>query len=201
MSDDPNRSLISMSLRRVKKGSGSYHVRPGQTWTQTAPDLLTILEGLPILIIGGLATRLYMPERSTLDVDILVRAEDLHRAGEVLKKAGARFEGELFISENAWRLKGGQYCDVIASEDLWAQEAFANPRKGLDGQPCIDLPWLVLLKLNASRTQDLADVTRMLGVASEEDRERVRSAVKTYRPQDLDDLQSLVKLGKLESGS
>ena len=36
-----------------------------------------------------------------------------------------------------------------------------------DGLPIIDLPYLVLMKLSASRTQDLADISRMLGLADE----------------------------------
>ncbi|MHB8515300.1 MAG: hypothetical protein ACYDCT_07910, partial [Dehalococcoidia bacterium] len=58
---------------------------------------------------------------------------------------------------------------------------------------------LVLMKLGASRVQDLADVTRMLGAASADDVERVRATVRTHAPDVGDDLDSLIALGRLEA--
>jgi hypothetical protein len=40
------------------------------------PDLREILEGIPWTIVGGVATRAYMPERMTKAMDILVRQAD-----------------------------------------------------------------------------------------------------------------------------
>ena len=37
------------------------------------PDLRKILKGILWVIIGGVATRAYMPERMTKDLDILVK--------------------------------------------------------------------------------------------------------------------------------
>jgi hypothetical protein len=40
----------------------------------------------------------------------------------------------------------------------------------------------------------------MLGLASGEALDEVREAVRTYQPEDLDDLESLISLGALEFG-
>lgn len=60
------------------------------------------------------------------------------------------------------------------------------------------LPYLVLMKLASSRLQDTADLSRMLGLASEEELTRVRAAVARYAPQEADDMESLIYLGRLE---
>ena len=54
------------------------------------------------------------------------------------------------------------------------------------------------MKLRASRGQDLADVNRMLGGANGPAREAVRAVFRTYHPEDLADLESLIALGDLE---
>jgi hypothetical protein len=56
------------------------------------------------------------------------------------------------------------------------------------------------MKFNASRTIDLGDITRMLGLASEADLERVRTLFGRHSPADLEDLDSLIMRGKLEMG-
>jgi hypothetical protein len=61
------------------------------------------------------------------------------------------------------------------------------------------LPYLVLMKLESSRLQDTADLSRMLGLASEEELARVRAVVARYAPGEADDLESLIYLGRLEA--
>jgi hypothetical protein len=79
-------------------------------------------------------------------------------------------------------------------------EALAQPRLDPIGYPVIDLPYLVLMKMESNRSLDMGDLSRMLGLASEQDLDRVRQAVRQYSPQDLEDLESLIYLGKLELG-
>ncbi len=78
------------------------------------------------------------------------------------------------------------------------EEAFSHTRSDPAGFPVLDLPYLVLMKLASSRLQDLSDIARLLGLASEADLERVRAVVSRYLPDARDDLESLVYLGKLE---
>ncbi len=54
--------------------------------------------------------------------------------------------------------------------------------------------------LSASRTQDLADVSRMLGLADETQLIQIRAIIKQYLSNAEEDLESLILLGKLEIG-
>jgi hypothetical protein len=67
------RFMIDMLLRRMKPGTGSSHefVRR-RTAMNPWPDLRPILDGIDWAIIGSVATRAYLPERMTKDLDILV---------------------------------------------------------------------------------------------------------------------------------
>ncbi len=68
------------------------------------------------------------------------------------------------------------------------------------GLPVLRLPYLVLMKVQAGRTQDLADAARMLGGASEEDRRATREVFRRWLPHAVDDLESLIRLGEPEMG-
>jgi hypothetical protein len=55
------------------------------------------------------------------------------------------------------------------------------------------------MKLHSGRVQDLADISRMLGVADEDSLRKVRMIIVEYLPDDTEDLESLILLGKLET--
>jgi len=80
------------------------------------------------------------------------------------------------------------------------EEALAHPQTGPEGYPVLGLPYLVLMKMAASRARDFGDLGTMLGLATEEDLARVRAVVAHYAPAELDDLESLIYLGQLEMG-
>ncbi len=194
------RPLIQMALRRVRDGSGTdAYLRQSRTMMQSVPDLRTMLPDVPFAIRGGLATRLYMQERMTLDVDILVAIADYPEASRRLAASGAELRGPLTIGGGTWQLPGDQCLDVIALDRLWVHEALCRPVEGKDRQPYLDLPWLVLMKLEAGRAQDLADLSRMLGGQDEPILDRVRDAVRRFAPNDIDDLKSLIQLGRNEN--
>lgn len=73
-----------------------------------------------------------------------------------------------------------------------------KPNRSPTGEPIIALPYLCLLKLEASRPQDLADLSRMLGGADDAMLDEARRVVDSYRGADRDDVASLIVLGKLE---
>ncbi|MCC6791467.1 MAG: hypothetical protein IT336_07285 [Thermomicrobiales bacterium] len=54
--------------------------------------------------------------------------------------------------------------------------------------------------MNASRGIDIGDLTRMLGLASEDDLNEVRRVIERYQPADIDDLEGLITLGAIEFG-
>ena len=138
-----------------------------RTWTYPVSNLNLIIRQAPFVVIGGVATRLYMPERMTLDLGILINAGDARLIYQDLEAAGGKKIGDRSIPGSQWQLADNTSADVLEGEDKWVREAVLNPNYAPDGLPVIDLPYLVLMKLAASRTQDLADVSRMLGLADE----------------------------------
>ncbi|HDQ73580.1 MAG TPA: hypothetical protein ENN19_16005 [Chloroflexi bacterium] len=193
--------MINMCERRIKPGTGSA---PESLQRRTAmypwPDLRPILKGIPWAIVGGVATRAYMPERATNDLDILIHRQDSDKVWERLEAAGYRRVSTLSIPGFLARSPEGVELDVILGDYPWMDEALAHPRKDPAGYPVLDLPFLVLMKMAASRGQDFGDLTRMLGLASKEELERVREVVSRYVPDEIDDLESLIYLGQVEMG-
>ena len=192
-----------MAKRRAKAGCGSQFavVRETSSLYGSQRLLKDVLRRTPYIIVGGLATRLYMQERMTLDVDILVHGDDAELAVQELSRGGARKKGKLSIGGGTWQLPDKTMLDVIMLDEAWVREAIAHAVRSTDGLPYADLPCLVLMKLKASRVQDLADVSRMLGAAGEKALARVRKTIRKHAPGDLQDLESLISLGKLEADS
>jgi hypothetical protein len=190
---------IEIALRRCRPGSGSsQEFMKKRTWNHPVTNIKTIIKKTLFVVVGGIATRLYMPERMTDKLDILVLTQDA--ANRELEKAGSRRTGELSIGGSTWELPDGTYLDVIESRDSWVREAITNPNKAPDGLPIIGLPYLVLMKPKASRGIDIGDLTRMLGGADETALQLVRRAVQDFLPDAVEDLESLIVLGKLEMG-
>jgi hypothetical protein len=192
-------AFLTLVKKRVKSGSGSgtnfLHQR---TWTYPVNNLNLILKQAPFVIIGGVATRMYMPERMTLDLDILIKAEDRELIYQDLINANSQKIGDLSIAGTQWQLYDNTSLDVLEGEDDWVTEALNTPNYSPDGLPIITLPYLILMKLSASRTQDLADISRMLGLADQETLDQVRKVIKIYLSSAEEDLESLIILGKLE---
>ncbi len=194
------RILIDICRRRVRAGTGSApEFLRRRTAMTTWPDLRPVLQGIPWAVVDGVATRAYMPERATRDLDILVRRADGGLVRERLEAAGYTFVAPLTIPGFTVRSPDGVEVDVILGDRPWLEEALARPRLDPAGFPVLELPYLVLMKLNASRVQDTADLARMLGLASDEELEQVRAAVARYAPGDADDVESLIYLGRIEA--
>jgi hypothetical protein len=198
-------SLITIAQRRIGERPGSYGAPPPTMPTppgflQPIPPLRDWFGSIPFAIVGGLATRLYMPARMTIDVDILVDEAHLPRLADALRAAGCILIGPLAIGGNTWQLPDGRPLDVIPARDAWARQALAAPRQGPDGLPYLDLPYLVLMKLKSGRVQDLADISRMLGPLDNPALHRIRTLIAPFlNPQDCEDLASLATLGRIEA--
>ena len=162
------------------------------------PDLRPILKGLRWLVVGGVATRAYMPERATQDLDIIVYQSDIDEALKLLQNADYQLISTLAIAGYSLRSPEGTDLDVLSSTETWFEQAWQSRSHDPAGYPILPLPYLVLMKLNSSRTQDMSDIARMLGLASKEDIKKVKEVVNLYSPQDIKDIESLVYLGKLE---
>ncbi len=162
------------------------------------PDLRPILQGIDWVIVGGVATRAYMPERMTKDLDILAHQNDKDAILARLKQAGYQMIERLAIPGYSLRSPEGVEVDVLFGMDAWLKDALSQPVRDSAGLPVIGLPYLILLKMGAQRAQDLADVSRMLGLASDAELDAVRAVVARYSPEDSEDLESLIFIGKQE---
>ncbi len=162
------------------------------------PDLRPILKGIQWALIGGVATRAYMAERLTKDMDIIVHERDGEVTVKKLQQAGYHIVSQLTVPGYLMLAPDGTELDVLFGKYRWLKDALAHPKEDPAGYPVVAMPYLIILKLAAQRPQDWADVSRMLGWASDEDLDEVRAAVKKYSPEDVEDLESLIYLGKKE---
>lgn len=194
-------TLLNIARRHQRPGGGSA---PATLLERTAqvkfPDLTPILHPIPWAVIGAVATRLYMPERVTRDLDILVRTEDGEAVRRRLREAGFRYQCELVAGGSSWLSPDGLPVDVMERpEPLYAQGILeAQQNRDLQGLPVLPLPYLALMKFQSGRLQDIADVARMLGQASNEVLNATRGLFKKVLPGDIEDLESLIQLGQLE---
>ncbi len=163
-------------------------------------DLSPILSPIRWAVVGAAATRLYMPERYTRDLDVVVRFEDAQATRKKLTDAKFVNEGELSIGGSTWRAPDGSTIDVIEGHEPWWSDALSEAQSNRDAQglPILPLRYLVLMKFQSGRVQDIADVTRMLGQADDDALNHIRAIFKQFAPNDLADLESLITLGKLE---
>ncbi len=191
--------LIDLARRRVRPGTGSsVEFMQRRTALHPWPDLRSILEGINWVVVGGVATRAYMPERVTKDMDILVHYQDGPDVIERLKQAGYAVVTRLAMPGYLLRSAEGIEIDVIFGKYHWLKEALSNPDRDIAGYPVIGLPYLVIMKMAANRGRDVGDLSTMLGWASDEALARVREVVARYSPDDLGDLESLIYIGKKE---
>lgn len=162
------------------------------------PDLRQILHGIPWAIVGGVATRAYMAERMTKDLDILVSDSNGQEVIKRLEAVGYHVESPLALSGYLLRSPDGIEVDVLFGQHEWLEAAFSQLKTDPAGFPVLSLPYLVLMKFSGARTQDWADTTRMLGFASNEDLDQVRKVIARYSPEDVEDLESTIFIGQKE---
>ena len=193
------RIMIDIARRRIQPGTGSApEFLRRRTAMNPWPDLRPVLTGIPWVVVGGVATRAYMPERATKDLDILVRLQDEVEVQARLVAAGYKIVSRLAVPGFLVRAPDGAEVDVILGSYPWLREALTHVQHDLAGYPVLDLPYLVITKLAASHLQDIGDLSRMLGLATDANLDRVRQAVARYAPDDLADLESLIYLGRFE---
>lgn len=193
------RLLIDMSLRKQKPGAGSsLEFLQRRTAMNQWPDLRETLKGISWCVIDGVATRAYMPERMTKDLDILVNQTDGEETIRRLQTAGFSVISKLAVPGYLVQSPDGIEVDVLFGNMPWLPEALQQPQTDMAGYPVLPLPYLVLMKLDAARPQDWADVSRMLGLADDAQLAQVRQVVARYSPVDSEDLESLIYLGKME---
>ena len=196
------KTMIDIAKRHQRPGSGSLPWRGEGTPILRWPDLTEILEGLPWAVAGAVATRRYMPERSTRDLDIVVLTDDLAEAQRRFEEAKFSFKNALSIGGSSWETATGVPVDMIEGRESWWPAALAEAAANRDaaGAPVLSLRYLVLMKVKAARLQDVSDVGRMLSAASDEQLDAVRNIVQRYASDFVEDLESMIALGRLERG-
>jgi hypothetical protein len=195
--------LIDIARRHQRPGTGSAPSFLAQRTTRMAwTDLTPILSRVPWAVVGAVATRLYMPERVAQDLDIAIRESDAAKAPAEFAAAGFTYQGELSIGSSTWISPDGKEIDVVEGHEVWWTDALEQAASNRDAQglPILPLRYLVLMKFQSGRVQDIADITRMLGQADKATLEHVCALFKQHLPSDLADLQSLITLGRLEQG-
>jgi hypothetical protein len=196
------RLMLEITARRVRPGAGSgREFLQRRTAVNPWPDLRQILDQIARVIVGGVATRAFMPERMTKDLNILTRERDRQEVLTRLQEAGYRQTADLTIPGCQLLSPEGVEIDLLWADYPWLEEALSRPQTDPAGYPVLALPYLVLMKLAASRSQDMADIARMLGWAKEVELTAVRQAVAQYSPEDSDDLETMIFIGQQERGA
>jgi len=151
-------------------------------------------------IVRGVATRRYMAERLTQDLDVLILAADAEEAGRCLREARCTFVQPRSVGGELWRSPEGVEVDVLFASDDWLMEGVETAASSPDpqGLPTLPLACLVAMKLQSGRVQDLADLSRMLGGAPDEELAAVRALIARVMPEASEDIESLIELGRLE---
>jgi len=170
-------------------------------------NLAELFADIPYAVVGGIATRSYMPERVTKDIDVLVPPSSYDPAVERLGQMGWKIERALrFVDSSlgrhgtSWSKGNDQQIDLITGDEDWAVEACSLPTFDAFGNRVIALPYLILMKLDAARPQDTADITRMLALADETTVQQARDVVRRYARdgEAVHDFDSLLKIGSWE---
>ncbi len=169
---------------------------------QTLPDLRTILAGIRSVLVGGMALRAYMPERMTLDINILVHERDSTAVQQALLTTGYMVIAQLSIGGFTMSPPVASQIpiDVLTRADPWLDRMLDAPTYDQAGYPVLARPYLLLLKLQAGRSQDLADIQRLLGMTPHHQRPPIRDLVAQYSPEFLEDYDTLLTLADLEFG-
>lgn len=154
----------------------------GEAWW---PEIDPVLAGITQAAIRDVAANARMAPHFMADLEIGVQFGDLSRATSALLAAG-------------W--SPDRRVHLVPTPRRWAPAALRaarrDPRTGIVTLPAA---YLVLMKLAVSRVTDLAGLTRVLGGRSDEELAEIREIVRRFGgPDDPEDLEQLVALGRLE---
>lgn len=193
------KQMIDLVKRRTQPGTGSLHSdwrkkQMSHNLLQNWAVLASELSPFEYAVAGGLAVGVYAPERATQDIDIVIVSSIAIE--EKFLKLGYRPKGKLAIGGMIWEMNDGREIDILDISDRpWAKMALYEAQSlRFMGFPILPLPYLVLMKLEASRMQDVADISRLVKYADEQARKQIRETVRTYRPQDLEDLEQIIQI-------
>jgi hypothetical protein len=157
-------------------------LRPVPTYERAVRELSRMFTqaGIRHALVGALGANAYRNRpRTTEDIDFLVGDEafETHDGGFVTMRVPVvEFDG-IDVDQ------------VPLTDALRAVEEGLNHAPVSDGVPIASLDTIVLMKLIAGRTQDLADIEAIIDSGA--DRTLLRAAVQTAVPNSLDTLERL----------
>ena len=161
--------------------------------TATVQKLLRLLRGVDYALIGGHAVTIHGHPRTTEDIDLLARPDDVGRITEMLE--GIRLR-PLAIGGVSIKVKGVP-VDVIAPRQPWVGPALEAAQKTRYGK-VISKPFLVLTKLWAGRgEQDDTDILYVLRAMNSREKEQTRTLIMHFLPNEAEDLESMLALARL----
>ena len=201
-------ALLDMARRRAKVVDEPEN-RP-RTWTLPVPDMRQALR-VPFAVTGGVAARLYMPERLTDDLDVLILGSADEAARRAMQSLEAEYQGPHPAGGSRWLLPmgfpfdlpspGGSWAelkglagdalgyvagvrrvDLIAGDAPWVRPALLHSVASPTGLPILQLPYLVLMKLTTATLGDIADLSRMLASADPIQLRSIKEAVRRFAP-------------------
>jgi hypothetical protein len=143
-------------------------------------EFLTVLgsladAGIEHAVCGGFAVAIHGYPRLTQDIDLLVRAADLERAREVLRRVGFTIEGGMLVFDGGrptehhlWRVSKADGEDLVTVDLLLAEGMLAEVWETREVHALGDRQVTVVstsglrrMKLAAGRRKDLDDLEQL----------------------------------------
>jgi hypothetical protein len=204
---DRRRFYLERGLRKRPLGSGSdLEGLMSLPRKSLSVDPAELFKDIQAVVIGGVATRSYAPERSTEDLDLLIEHRRFGEASQRIRQAGYEKirdldfpNASLGLYGEAWS-KAGLKVDMVATAQRWGRLALKNPQLDTTGLPIVRLPFLVLMKFDSARAIDQGDLSRMLGRLNDEECEALIREVAKHSndPSFADDVRQYAQLGRWE---
>lgn len=183
--------------RSVKYNGGSMKIKNILENRLLLESIFDILKDIKssYAIIGDHAVAIQGYPRTTEDLDILVRSEDIKK---IMKDLNLTYVGPLTIGGVTTKTNLGFELDLVAIDESWADEAIKNAQKSKYGM-VVSKPYLILMKLFASRsTKDDADAIGVLKAMNDQEIEKAKELIETWLPNMVEDLDQMIEIPKLE---
>lgn len=142
-------------------------------------------------VVGGQASIMYGARRTTVDIDILASRKTIE---ETLSILGSNPQ-PMTIGGYTVELDGID-VDLLHWNDPDWLEPLLDAAIVENGLRVVSRPWLMLLKLLASRDIDIADVQAILRGMDDNEINDARRVIKQYAPSELDDFESFIALDR-----
>jgi hypothetical protein len=201
------RAFFLSHVKRGAAGGSDYRALMDSKRGALPMALARVFSGNLYAIVGSVATRMYQPERFTKNIDVLVAPRDLRLVRDHLRDARGTRTGELSLRDSQLGLEGEVWnvpeigeIDLLWSEQPWVGAAVRFTIADDQGLAIVGLPYLIAMKLDASRSVDQGDLSRMLGFADDVTLDAVRRVVADLLPNIREDLESYIEIGRLEIG-